>query len=101
MQRSPGESGHVLRSTPAVGEELGWHDDLNEPDRRLAITVDLLGQPYSGGEFQLRRGSDVTFRHRHAEAGGAVLFAIGRDLSHRVTPVTSGAQRLVYAGWFS
>lgn len=94
-------SGHVLRSTPAVGEELGWHDDLNEPDRRLAITVDLLGEPYSGGEFQLRRGSDVIFRHRHAEAGGAVIFAIGRGLSHRVTPVTFGAGRLVYAGWFS
>lgn len=94
-------SGEILRSTVAGGESLSWHDDRNEVDRQLAITIDLVGEVYEGGEFELRRGGQTLFRHQHGAAGGVLLFAVERGLEHRVGAVTSGGPRIVYAGWFA
>ena len=94
-------AGAVTRLTAGSGHALDWHADMVE-GRRLAITIDLTGTPYEGGALELRdRPSGVvTLRHVHRETDGALIFGIGRDLEHRVLPITAGGPRTVFAGWF-
>jgi hypothetical protein len=95
--------GRVARMRPGADDHLAWHNDLNEPGRRLAITINLSRQPYEGGEFELRAVAtgEVLLRHKHDEPGSALVFDVSPRLEHRVLPVTAGGPRLVYAGWFT
>jgi hypothetical protein len=97
-----GVSGTVAETAPSADEALDWHDDLNKPERRLAITVDLSPARYQGGVFEMRRKGDTSpfFSHAHRAAGSLLLFAISPQLEHRLTPVTEGGPRRVFAGWF-
>lgn len=94
--------GRVTQLRAAEGHGLRWHDDRNDPRRRLGITIDLSEQPYEGGLFELRLGKtrEVLLRFRHAAPGTALIFDLAPGLEHRVRPLTSGGPRRVYAGWF-
>ncbi len=92
-----------LAETRANGsDELTWHDDLQDPNRLLAVVINLSEQPFSGGSFELRR-KQTTQPHLvfdHDRPGSMLIFAVRPDLEHRVTPVTAGGPRRVFAGWF-
>jgi hypothetical protein len=94
--------GRVAQIRPAAGHRLHWHDDLNDPGRRLGITIDLSEQPSEGGLFELRlaKTKEVLLRFRHAGPGSVLIFDVSPGLDHRVLPLTSGGPRRVYAGWF-
>jgi hypothetical protein len=94
--------GRVVRALANNHDQLVWHDDLDEPRRRLAITINLSEQLYEGGLFELRdkRTHAVLASHLHLEPGTALIFDVARDIEHRVLPVTSGGPRCVYTGWF-
>lgn len=98
-----GVSGAIAQTAANADEALDWHDDLNKPERRLAITVDLSPADYQGGGFEMRRKGKTRafFTHKHPAAGSLLIFAISPDLEHRLTPVTHGGPRRVFAGWFT
>jgi hypothetical protein len=97
-----GVAGAIAQFAAGAEESLDWHDDLAEPQRRLAIAINLGAMPYSGGAFEFRdlASGAPPFRHAHAIPGEALLFPIGAGLQHRVLPVTGGGPRTVFAGWF-
>lgn len=94
--------GHVVQTRPVVGDQLSWHNDLNDAERCLAITINLSEQPYAGGLFELGVAAtrEVLLRHRHVAPGSALLFEVAPGLVHRVLPLTSGGPRRIYTGWF-
>lgn len=97
-----GVDGPVGQTRAGSGEEIGWHNDLGVPQRRLAIIVNLSDDSYEGGEFELKDAASgtVLIRHRHGGPGSTLIFDVARALSHRVLPVTAGGPRRVFAGWF-
>lgn len=97
-----GVSGRVVRNHANGRDELVWHDDILDGNRRLAAVVSLTDQPYSGGLFEMRRSGEAEpfLAHHHVEPGSMMVFAVRPDLQHRVTPLTRGGPRRVWAGWF-
>jgi len=97
-----GVAGAIAQFAAGTDERLDWHDDLAEPQRRLAITINLGATPYHGGAFEFRdlASGAPPIRHLHSTPGEALLFPIGAGLQHRVLPVTGGGPRTVFAGWF-
>lgn len=83
-------------------DALNWHDDLHDTTRRLAIIVNLSDRPFVGGQFQLRRKgeTELLLRHDHPQAGSVLIVGVRPELEHRVTPVSDGGPRRIYAGWF-
>jgi hypothetical protein len=96
-----GVEGHVVQTRPG-GDALDWHDDRNKPERALGVTISLTDTAYSGGAFEMRRvGEPASARtFQHSRPGTALIFDIGRDLEHRLLPLSSGGPRRVFAGWF-
>jgi len=94
--------GKLAQTRAGTPQALDWHDDLNDGQRRLAITIDLSPAHYEGGLFELCHKStrEVIFRHRHLRPGTALIFRIAPHLVHRLQPVTAGGPRRVYTGWF-
>jgi hypothetical protein len=94
--------GRVVRARANNHDQLLWHDDLDDPKRRLAITINLGEHAYEGGLFELRekRTEKLLASHLHLEPGTALIFDVAYDIEHRVLPVTSGGPRCVYTGWF-
>lgn len=94
--------GRVVQARANNHDQLVWHDDLNEPERRLAVTVNLSEAPYEGGRFELRHAGtkEMLTEHLHDAPGALLIFEVARELEHRVLPVTSGGPRRVYTGWF-
>jgi len=94
--------GRVVQARPNARDQLDWHDDLHDPARRLAVTIDLTEAPYQGGLFELRDAGSraLLTTHRHVEPGTMLVFDVAPGLEHRVLPVTSGGPRRVYTGWF-
>lgn len=94
--------GRVVQTRPNNRDQLDWHDDLNDPARRLAVTINLTETPYCGGAFELRdaRTRELLTTHHHTDPGAMLVFDVARDLEHRVLPVTAGGPRRVYTGWF-
>lgn len=91
--------GCVVQTFPRPGDELTWHDDLNQRDRRLALSINL-GNSFEGGVFELRKKKgDMLMRHRHTTTGSALIFEVNRRVEHRVLPLLSGGPRRVYTGW--
>ena len=101
-----GSVGHVegrLVQTRANGRDrLDWHDDLDNGDRRLGITICLSDAPVEGGCFELRdkKTKELLNSHVHQQCGTALIFGIGPDVEHRLTPITAGGPRRVFSGWF-
>jgi hypothetical protein len=95
-------NGLLVQHSANSRDALDWHDDLNEPDRKLAIVINLSDRQFQGGQFQLRRKGEVRelLTFDHLEPGSALLFAVRPELEHRVLPVTGTDHRRVFAGWF-
>jgi hypothetical protein len=98
-----GVAGRVVQTRANDEDALDWHDDLNEPNRRLALTINLSDTPFVGGLFELRdvASGAILIRHTHARPGDALIFAVRRGLEHRVMPLHTGGPRRVYTGWFT
>jgi 2-oxoglutarate-Fe(II)-dependent oxygenase superfamily protein len=94
--------GSTARFTAGTGQQLHWHNDVNDDPRALGFTVGLGHVPYEGGLFEIRptMDSEVTFRFHHARPFSFVVFPISKKIMHRVTPVTAGGPRTVFGGWF-
>jgi len=94
--------GRVVETGRTEVEQLVWHDDTNHPARRLAVTICLPGNDYSGGVFEMRRKgeTDLLFSHHHDTPGSMLVFRVSKKLEHRLTPVSRGGPRRVFAGWF-
>lgn len=94
--------GKVVETGRSDVGQLGWHDDTNHSNRRLAVTISLSGNDYSGGVFEMRRKgqADLLFSHHHDRFGSVLVFRVSRKMEHRLTPVTRGGPRRVFAGWF-
>lgn len=95
-------AGRFAEMRASTNDALDWHDDLHDTTRRLAIIVNLSERPFVGGQFQLRRKgeTELLLRHDHAQAGSVLIVAVRPELEHRVTPVSDGGPRRIYAGWF-
>lgn len=78
-----------------------WHDDLEEDNRLVAMSVNLGGE-YDGGLLRLRDAHSGRLVHEVANTGpgDAILFRIHEDLQHIVTPVTGERRKIALAGWF-
>ena len=66
------------------------------------MSVNLSGQPYGGGVFQLRRTADERLlgEVHNLGLGDAILFRLSPQLQHRVTDVTGEHPKTAFAGWF-
>jgi 2OG-Fe(II) oxygenase superfamily len=93
--------GRLVETRPGGEDQLDWHRDTII-DTALGITIHLGDQAYDGGAFELRDvdTSDMRFRHAGAQRGDVLLFDVDHRYEHRVMPVTSGAARRVFTGWF-
>jgi len=78
-----------------------WHSDTVD-DRHIGISINLTEGVFEGGVFELRlAGAEAShWSIANTGPGDAVLFRIGDDLLHRVTPVVGPVSRVAYAGWF-
>ncbi len=94
-------SGRLAQTRTRPEDELTWHDDLNDQRRQLAVVLNLSTAEFAGGAFDLRRkgDSEALFSYHHQRPGTLMVFGIGPELEHRVTPLRSGGPRRVYAGW--
>lgn len=83
-----------------TGEHLGWHQD-NVNEVLLGVVVNLSEEPYSGGEFQLRRkdGPIISTIHNNTP-GGLHIFKISEEYEHQVMPVKGKSNRETLAGWY-
>jgi hypothetical protein len=95
-------AGRFAEMRASLGDALDWHDDRHDTTRRLAIIANLSDQPFTGGQFQLRRKGEEAplFCYDHPQAGSLLIVAVRPELEHRVTPVSQGGPRRIYAGWF-
>ncbi len=94
--------GRLVQALANGAEHLIWHDDNDLPGRKLGMVISLCEAAYDGGIFEMRRKGTVEplCTYKHEMAGSALIFDIDRTLEHRVTAVTAGGPRRVYAGWF-
>lgn len=83
------------------GDILEWHRDAFHGVRRLAVVINLSETPFEGGRFEMRRRESKAplFAYDHTAPGSVMVFRLGADLQHRVTPVTAGGPRVAFAGW--
>jgi len=97
-------TGAVAEIAAGTDQGLGWHDDRNDGGRRqLAIAIHLSDEPYEGGLFEMceKQSGRLLVQQGALPPGSVMLFRIDKRLRHRVTPVTSGGPRRVFAGWLS
>lgn len=97
-------TGVVAEMVPGTDQRLDWHDDTNAgPERRLAMVLQLSDGPCEGGVFELRMKETgrMLVQQANLPCGSLILFRVDPALSHRVTPVTDGAARRVFAGWLN
>ncbi len=97
-----GVTGRLVQTRANGRDALDWHDDGDGVNRKLAVVIDLSDAPYTGGLFEMRHtgGDQPFFSHRHDRPGSMMVFAVRSALQHRVTALTSGGPRRVWAGWF-
>ncbi len=97
-----GVSGQVAQARPDTRDSLDWHDDRHTAGRQLGVVIHLSDASYGGGYFELRRtGSHEPLAcFTGCGPGTMAIFAVRGDLEHRVTQLTSGGPRRVFAGWF-
>ena len=93
--------GRVVETRVAPDDQLRWHNDI-QPGRVLAVTIALGTKPYSGGDFEMRRAGSMLplINFRHDRPGTALIFEVSPLNEHRLTPLTAGGPRRVFAGWF-
>ncbi len=94
-------TGRLVQTRANGTDGLTWHNDMDQPQRMLGLVLNLSDQPFEGGLFEMRRtGQDRPFHTvQHDRPGSILVFAVNREIEHRVTPVTAGGPRRVFAGW--
>jgi hypothetical protein len=94
-------SGRVYRLVPGSGHLDDWHDDVVF-HRLVGLTINLSEHSYAGGVLEIRgRGSSRTVeRVPNVGPGDAILFRLGRDIEHRVSPMEGTLAKTAFAGWF-
>jgi hypothetical protein len=102
-EKLTGVSGKLTEMHSGTGHAIGWHDDRNEPSRRLALIVHLSAAPFEGGRFELARKRDncPILTVGYIPPGSVLLFRVDTALRHRVTAVEGNRARRVFAGWIS
>lgn len=97
--------GRLHCTLPGPAHYIHWHDDINddiENNRLVGLNISLSPAPFRGGNFQLReKGAERNLLSVGClPAGDAFLFRLDRGIEHRLTPLESGAKRIVAVGWF-
>lgn len=94
--------GRVYKLISDPAHILDWHNDLKEPGRLIAMSLNLSPAPFRGGILQIReaRGGRIVSELGNTGFGNAVIFRISPDLEHRVTQLRGDAPRISFAGWF-
>jgi hypothetical protein len=79
----------------------GWHTDLNGT-RRIALSINLNTEPYSGGVFRLRETTTgrMLCELVNSGFGNAILFRIDERLEHHVSEVEGTVTKTAFSGWF-
>jgi hypothetical protein len=103
---SPLKSGLGRFSILKAGTDMqyDWHDDSGQPNREVAIRIELSRNSYNGGEFEFRnKGSEsISFAISGLDYGDISIFRVNdAKYEHRVKPVVGNADRVSYIGWFS
>lgn len=95
-------AGRLVETRANGSDALVWHDDREDARRLLAVVINLSSREFAGGRFELRRkqAEQPHLVFDHDQPGSMLIFAVRPELEHRVTPVTAGGPRRVYAGWF-
>ena len=93
--------GRIYMMNPAAGHFDTWHNDC-DGKRHIGISLNLTGQIYSGGVFQIkkRRTEPLLNEIANTGLGDAHIFRISTDLCHRVTQVEGRVTKTAFAGWF-
>jgi len=93
--------GRLYRLVPGTDHYDSWHSDVGN-DRLVAMSVNVSRGATEGGVLQIRRAESPSILSEMANPtpGDATIFRIHPTLRHRVSPVTGGAPRTAYAGWF-
>jgi len=93
--------GKVYRMIPGQDHYDSWHDDVID-NRKIALSINLTGQPYSGGVLEIResRSKRVLSRVGSTGFGDGIIFPIAADLEHRRTTVSGSVPKTAFAGWF-
>jgi hypothetical protein len=94
-------AGRLVQTRANGTDGLTWHDDMDQQQRMLGLVVNLSGQSFDGGLFEMRHtGQNPPFHSvRHDRVGSILVFAVNPAIEHRVMPVTAGGPRRVFAGW--
>jgi len=93
--------GKVYRMIPGQDHYDSWHDD-DVDDRKIAMSINLSGQSYSGGVLEIRDGRSKQILNRVVSTGlgDAIIFRIAAELEHRRTTVVGSVPKTAFAGWF-
>jgi hypothetical protein len=94
--------GRIYRRVATPEHYDNWHDDLEDLNHLVTMSVNLGSEPYGGGVLHMRRkGTHEPVAEVHNTGpGDALFFRIAPDLQHRVESVTAGVKTAL-AGWFS
>ncbi len=92
-------TGRLHRTMAGTAQHIDWHSDAVDT-RSLGICINLSGESFTGGLFQLRDvEGNIRAEVARTEPGDAFLFKIDGEWKHRLTAVESG-RRTVGVGWF-
>ncbi|HUQ50562.1 MAG TPA: 2OG-Fe(II) oxygenase [Terriglobales bacterium] len=93
--------GRIYRMQPGGAHRDDWHDD-DGVGRLIGMSINLSPEPYGGGTFQIKyRDSDTLIRTvPNLVPGDAILFRLGENLLHRITPMEGTRDKTAFAGWF-
>ena len=93
--------GRVYRLVADRAHYDSWHADLHR-GHEVGLSVNLGTEPFDGGVFEIRQAGAARPLAGIANTGpgDAILFAIGDDLEHRVTPMRGAVPKTAFAGWF-
>lgn len=93
--------GRIYMMRPDSEHYDTWHSDY-DGKRLIGLSLNLSGEPYRGGLFQIRERQTEKSLGEIANLvlGDAHLFRISQELQHRVSPVTGKLMKTAFAGWF-
>lgn len=96
-------AGRIYRLVEANEQQFDWHDDvISGTDRVLALSMNLSGEPFQGGELQLRnqQTGEILGEVANTGFGDAVIFRVADGLEHRVLGVRGKNPKLAFVGWY-
>ena len=93
--------GRIYMMRPDSGHYDTWHSDV-DGNRLIGLSLNLSGEQYSGGSFQIRERKTERILNRIANTitGDAHIFNISPEFQHCVAPVRGQVTKIAFAGWF-